>query len=117
MSGFILTDGTNVASLNPEWDLKFADKKIEDVHRTRTGTAYRYKWGQYHATKFSVEYVNSATMCQVNSWWGANTALALYDASSALVHSGYLANASKPIAEYVKPYIDQFKGIIELEGA
>lgn len=115
MSAFMLTDGTSVVSLNPEWDFKLTDKKVETVHRTRSGAQYRYLWGSQKGVKFKVEYVSSSDRCVVNSWWGANSALQLFDASSTIVLSGYLASSTPPIAEYAKPYDDQFNGVIDLE--
>ena len=113
---YILTDGASVVSMNPEWDFKLTDKKIETVHRTRSGAGYRYLWGSFKGVKFNVEFVNSSDMCIVNSWWGASTALRLFDHSSAVVVSGYLAGNTPPISGYVKPYTDQFDGVIELES-
>lgn len=116
MSAYTLTDGTNVVSMNPEWNLKFDDKKIETAHRTRSGKMYRYAWGKYDRCKFDVQYLSSADMCQVNSWWYTNTPLVLYDLNSSAVVSGYLVNANYPIGELVMPYTDYFKGTIELEA-
>lgn len=115
-NSYALSDGTNVVSLSPDYDLKLGGKKIEVAHRTRSGALYKYKFGQYDSVKFKVEYVNSAAACQINSWWGSNTALVLRDTSSSAVCSGYLSNASEPIDQMVKPYIDQFMGTIELES-
>lgn len=116
MSAFVLFDGTNAVSLNPDYGITFDHRKVETSHRTRSGANYRYKWGRYDRVKAAVDYLSSADMCQINSWWGANTALRLFDMSSSVVISGYLANASAPIDMYVRPYMDQFQGVIELEG-
>lgn len=115
MSAYMLFDGTNVVSMYPEWDFKLEDHKIENVHRTRLGNMYRYKWGSYKRVKFSVEHLSSSDMCRVNSWWGANTPLRLFDTSSVLVCSAYLVNNTVPIGQMVSPYVDKFKGVIELE--
>lgn len=113
---YTLFDGTSTVSLEPEYDLKLDHRKIESSHRTRDGENYRYIWGHFRRAKFSVEFVSSADMCVVNSWWGANTPLRLYDINSTVVVSGYLVNASAPIDKLVKPYVDQFQGVIELES-
>mgnify|MGYP001563591545 FL=1 len=113
---YVLFDGTNTVSLEPEYDIKFDRRKVENSHRTRSGENYRYRWGGYRRCKFSVEFLSSADMCQVNSWWDANVPLRLFDINSTVVVSGYLVNGSAPIDQYVKPYTDQFKGVIELEG-
>jgi len=113
---YALTDGSSVVSFSPEYDFKKDGRKIENAHRTRNGRLYKYVWGSYPHVKVGVEFLSSSDMCVINSWWGANTALLLYDASSAVVISGYLAGASEPIDQLIKPYSDQFKGTIELEG-
>jgi len=115
MNAYTLTDGTSVVSFFPEWDLNYPTSKIETVNRARSGAQYRYVWGIYGSVKFSVEYVSSSDACIVNSWWGANTPLVLYDMSSAAVCSGYLATPSLPIDHYMQPYNDQLGGIIQLE--
>lgn len=112
----LVDSASNVVSLNPDYDIKFEGKKIETSHRTRGGANYRYTWATYDRVKFKVEDLSSSDMRQINSWWAANTALLLYDVNSTVVCSGYLTNASKPIDQYMKPYVDQFKGTIEMEG-
>lgn len=116
MPSYVLTDGTSVVSMNPDYNIKFENKKIESTHRTRGGALYKYTWGRFNRTKFDVEYLSSADMTQVNSWWSANTPLRLFDINSTVVVSGYLVNAAQPIDQYVKPYTDLFMGTIELEG-
>lgn len=115
MADYTLTDGSVVVSLNPQWDLKFDSRKNQIDHRTRSGAAYHYKWGDYGHVSFSIEDLSSSDMCAVNSWWGANTPVVLYDTTTTAVISGTLVNASAPIDSYVEPYIDLFKGTIELE--
>ncbi len=117
MANFTLANSgaTQVVSLNPEWDIKFDDRKIETSNRTRTGDGYRYIWGRYKRVSFGVEYLSSSDVCIINSWWNTNEPLTLFDANSTVVISGYLVNASNPIDSYCPPYLDQFKGIIELE--
>jgi len=117
MGAFRLVDSaSNVVSMNPDWDYKLESKKIENVHRTRSGAQSRYKWGEYARVKFKVSDLTSADACQINSWWGGNESLRLFDTSSTVVCSGYLVNANVPIGQFVKPYIDLFQGAIELEG-
>lgn len=116
MSNYVLFDGTNAVSLDPGYDIKYDGRKIESSHRTRSGANYRYKFGDYKRVRFYVEFLSSADMCRVNSWWGANIPLRLFDLNSTVVVSGYLANASAPVDGHVAPYSDQFTGIIELES-
>lgn len=117
VSAFRLVDSaSNVVSLNPDYDFKDEGKRVENSHRTRSGAQYRYVWSTYSRVKFKVEDLSSADRCQINSWWSANTPLRLFDTGSTVVISGYLVNPNKPIDQYMKPYVDQFKGTIELEG-
>lgn len=116
MASYALTDGYDVVSLNPEYDMSMPQRKIESVHRTRSGAQYRYTWGTYKTAKLPVEMLSSADMWLINAWWAANTALRLYDMSSTVVVSGYLVGAEAPINQFVKPYHDMYKGVIELEG-
>ncbi len=106
----------NEFEFEPEWDIKLDDRKIETVQRTTTGAMYRYLWGKFKRAKLSLEFISSADMTRVNSWWGANTPLVLFDSLGDVVVSGYLTNGSAPIDSLVKPYTDQFKGTIELES-
>ena len=112
----LIDSASNVVSLNPDYDFKREGKKIENSHRTRSGANYRYIWATYPRIKFKVEDLSSADACKINSWWASNTPLLLFDTGSTVVISAYLVNTSEPIGEYMKPYIDQFRGTIELEG-
>jgi hypothetical protein len=116
MPTYALTDGTNVVSLNPDYDMKTDSKKIESSMRTRAGANYRYIWGRFKSIKMKVDYLSSADQCQVNSWWSANTPLRLLDLTSTVVISAYITNTSQPIDQYVAPYTDQYKGTIDLES-
>lgn len=116
MPSYVLSDGSNVVSMEPNYDIKFSAAKIESSHRSRSGANYRYKWGEFSRVILSIEHVTSADMTRVNSWWGANTPLRLFDINSTVVSSGYIVNAGKPIDSYIMPYTDRFGGTIELEG-
>lgn len=116
MPSYVLSDGSNVVSLNPDYDIKTRDKKIESAMRTRSGAQYKYIWGKYKGLTMKVDYLTSADQCRVNSWWGANTPVKLFDLNSTVVISGYISNPDTPIDQYVAPYTDQFKGSIELES-
>lgn len=116
MPAYVLSDGTSVVSLAPEYDIKFGQRKIESSLRTRTGANYKYTWGRYGKVEMKVEFLTSADMTQINSWWAANTPLRLFDMGSAVVVSGTISGTESPIAQLVPPYTDKFKGTIELEG-
>lgn len=113
---YVLFDGTSTVSFDPGYDIKYDSRKVQSTHRTRSGAGYFYKFGDYRHVKFGIEFVSSADMTRVNSWWGANTTLRLFDLNSTVVVSGFLSNASAPIDGHVLPYSDQFQGVIELES-
>lgn len=112
----LVDSASNVVSMNPDYDFKNEGKKVENIHRTRSGANYRYTWGSFERVKFKVEDLSSADQCRINSWWSANTPLRLFDTGSTVIVSGFLVNGSKPIDQYVKPYVDLFKGTIEMES-
>jgi hypothetical protein len=116
MPSYVLSDGTNVVSLEPHYDILLSGEKIESSHRTLAGRNYRYTWGEYSRTKFNVDFLTSADMTRINSWWSANTPLVLYDMNSTVISSSYIVNPTKPIDGLVPPYTDMFRGMIQLEG-
>jgi hypothetical protein len=111
----LFVDSSNGVTIEPEWDFKYQDKKIEDEHRMRSGGRYVYKWGSFKKWKVPVNYVNSSFMAIVNSYWASNTALLFKSQSDSAVYSVQITNDDLPIAEFVKPYDTLFKGVIELE--
>lgn len=114
MTWAIFVDSANSISLYPNWDLKQPDKKIESIHRPRSGTQYRYKWGYYSEFKFSVDFVNSRDASIINSWWSTNTELLFMDEDTTKVYSVVFQNSDQPLTTRNKPLLDQFKGKIEL---
>ena len=112
----LFVDSSTGIDIDPEYDFKDGGQKIENVHKAKSGTEYRYKWGEYSKIEFSLMYITSADMCTVNSWWGANTNLKFMEvgvaASEKQVH---ITNKEKPISKNIKPYRDQFQGKLILE--
>jgi hypothetical protein len=111
----LFVDSSTGVTLYPEWDYRESYRKIEDRHRTRSGREYVYKWGEYRQIKFSVEHLSSADQCTVNSWWSGNENLLFKLESSTDITSCRLVNKSKPIDKRIEPYMDEYKGKIELE--
>jgi len=110
----LFVDSDNGVTVEPEWDLKEKDSKIETRNRTRSGAEYVYKWGDYQTTKFSVMYVNSDFKSIVNSYWNNNVDLLWMEEGGSIVTSVHIVNKNTPIGGYIKPYSDTFKGTIEL---
>lgn len=99
----------------PEFDYTQQDRKIENVHRTRAGGRFVYKWGDYFIAKFSVRFVGSEQHAIVNSWWNTNTQLLWMVDTGAIVESVQIVNRQLPIGEFILPHNDLYQGAIELE--
>lgn len=112
-SGDLIDGGLQV--ILPEFDYTQQDRKIENVHRTRAGGRFVYKWGDYFIAKFSVRYVSSEQHAIVNSWWSENTQLLWMVDTGAIVESVQIVNRQLPIGEFILPHNDLYQGAIELE--
>lgn len=111
----LFVDSSTGVTLYPQWDYELTGEKIEDRHTTRAGYEYVYKWGGFEGAKFSVAYVDSATMAVVNSWWASNTPLLFMSSGDTTsVMSCRLIGKNPPIGKRVQPYFDLFQGTIEL---
>lgn len=107
----------NHADLPIEYDYKNELKKIEQTHRSRSGRRYVYTWAEYERLKFGVKYVSSSGQSLVNSWYRNNTKLIYSETDSAsIITSCQLVGRKVPIGQFVKPYNDLYKGVIELES-
>ena len=109
------TSGTAI-QLYPEYDYAKKVIKNESNLRTKTGRQYIYQWGTYTEFKFSVEWVTAANAAIVNSWYQSNTELRLFITSSTAteVNSVRIQGKESPLAEYMKPYDNYYKGKLEL---
>lgn len=112
----LFVDSTSSVSLYPNWDYEKADKKIENVHYTRSGRKYSYKWALTTKVKFTVENVTSSTMAMVNTWWASNQNLLFMRQDTTDIFSCQLSNKKTPIGKFVEPYMDEYLGTIELES-
>lgn len=112
-----IRDGANLSGIfvDLEYNLTDASRKVEASHRTKFGEMYRHVFGQYRRAEVGAVNVSSASMCAINSLWGATEPVVLYGADNAVIASGYLVNPSAPIDKLMKPYTDLFMGTIELE--
>lgn len=111
----LFVDSSNGVTITPEYNFKEEGKKIENVHRVRSGAQYVYLWGSYNKWKFTVKYVNSEFKSIVNSWWETNTNLLFMEEGSSKVSTVRLSSKKLPVGKYMKPYDNEFQGVIELE--
>lgn len=113
----LMIDSSNQVFFDPEYDFEPTTKKTESAHRVRSGKEFAYLWGNQVGFKMGVRFVDSSFQCTVNSWYRANTDLLFveYEAASPIAWHVRLVNKSAPIDRRIKPYRDQFEGVIELE--
>lgn len=111
----LFVDSLAGLTVEPEWDYRGQDRKVEDMHRTRTGGRYVYRWGGYGRDTMTVRYVTSEFASIINSWWDSNTKLLWKNESDTNVFSVLLVNKELPVGQFVRPYTDLYLGKIELE--
>lgn len=109
-----VSSGSGV-TIEPTYQYKEVDDKIEQVIRTRSGRRYNYLWGSFKKWSLPVEFVTSSFKAIVNSYWASNANLLFKSESSSAVYSVQLTNNTLPIGQLIKPYEDMFKGVIEVE--
>jgi len=111
----LFVDSNNGIDVEPEYDYKEPDEKIENRHRVRSGEEYVYKWGEFNRWEFSVEYINSSDRAIINSWWSSNTDLLWMEEGSSVVSSVHITNKTKPVDKPHKPYsLTLWKGVLKL---
>lgn len=111
----VTVDSLNSVYLEPEYNFKFDDKKIEDKHRSAIGRQEIFKWGDYDSAKFDVMYVSSGTRTVINSYWDTNAELLFVQSGQLEVRSVHITNKNTPINQFVLPYNNLYQGTIELE--
>lgn len=109
---FSPTGWIQFVELQPEWNFKTKGEKVESRHRTRDGGEFVYKWGLVNNFEIPVSYVNSSFRYLANIWWRDNSPL-IYSPNFS-ISSVHLTNKNTPINQFVEPYLDLFKGKLEL---
>lgn len=110
-----LADG--YLDVNPEWDIALDSEKIENRHRAKSGKQYVYKWGRFDSVKFSLTYVNSQARNIINnSYWNNNARVLFGMEDGSIIVEGMVGGSKPPINSYQKPYLNLWKGKIDLEG-
>jgi len=110
----LFVDSSTGVDVHPEWNYAEKSKKVESRHRARDGSEYVYKWGDIELITFEIKFVNSSFKAQVNSWWGGNVDLLWMEEGGTAVSSVHIISKTKPISGLQRPYINLFKGKIEL---
>lgn len=114
MTHRLFVDSSNGVSLCPEWNYSLDGEKTQQRHKSSSGMSEVYKYGDFDAFKFDVNYVSSSDASIINSWWISNTELLFMKIGESSVFSCMLMNAVIPIGNVVRPYHNQFRGTIEI---
>lgn len=92
------------------------DELIQNLHRMKSGAAFRYVWGKQARAKFNA-MVDSSTAAIVNSWWSINQPVyAVQSDGTADVGTCYITNKQAPFASFRSGNNTLWMGAIELEG-
>ena len=110
----LFVDSSTGVDIDPDYNFKEKDSKVESRHRSRDGSEFVYKWGDIQIINMGVSFVNSSFRAQVNSWWGGNVDLLWMEEGGSDVTSVHIINKTKPVDQFIKPYDTLFKGKIEL---
>ena len=104
-------------TLIPEEDFRNAKSQIRNEHRTRGGRLYVYKWADYRKINFALDLIPAADAATINSWWDTNTELLFFVNSDTEteVFSVLIMNEESPLPQYRFPYVEYYKGKLELE--
>lgn len=122
MSRFYLAHGVSVNSISsvfcvdPEYDFVADEKKNSVSDRTRGGDRFTYHNGVFNIFKFSIRYVSDQDKVVLNSWWINNTSLYLIDGVNSNYYPVKIMNSEPPIDSLEHPYVNLWRGIINLES-
>ncbi len=101
-----------------DFTYKRRKRKVSSNHRSLDGSLYMYKWSDYEKFRVRVNFLTNSQSSLVNSWFDTNTALLLFVVSGGVteVNSVKMVDAESPIQQMQLPYVEYFKGVINLEG-
>lgn len=115
MSYVLQIDSDHQVEFDPEYDFTNKDSLVQAQHRTRDGSLFIYKFGEYSAWKFKVNFISDNDKTTINDWWRERSELQFYNVDSAtLVNSVVLMNKTVPVNKVIKPHNNLFIGTIDL---
>jgi hypothetical protein len=88
------------------------------AHRTKSGKMFLYKWGDYKRWRIPVSYISKSKATIINSWWGNDNQLSLNITSGSITeaNSVQITNKKAPFYQMSSPYVQYFRGTIDLES-
>ncbi|MDH4247891.1 MAG: hypothetical protein OEW39_08745 [Deltaproteobacteria bacterium] len=105
-------------TLYPEWSLTEQARLIQARHRTLGGKEHVYTWGKYFAYEVPLRFLSDSHAALIN-WWWENQFHLLFTLDTSDSESSFIvriANDRQPIGGRVKPYVDLWQGVLQLES-
>ena len=101
----------------PTWSYNQNKPKIEQQNRTPAGKLYVAKLGDYSEFKLDIEFVTSADMAAVNSWWESGAELLFFVTSDSVteINSVVIISNNTPIDQYQPAFYELYRGTINME--
>lgn len=114
---FKLWDGSsNSVILLPDFNYKKETEQVADTTRSKDGSLYRFKYGDYTTFKLEVPFIDTSLASTVNSWFEVQQ-LCQFEISSgggAEVNSVMFINDSSPFDGFSTPDGLYMSGKLEL---
>ncbi|MDH4249041.1 MAG: hypothetical protein OEW39_14650 [Deltaproteobacteria bacterium] len=105
-------------TLYPEWSFTEQARLIQARHRTLGGREHVYTWGKYFAYEVPLRFLSTSHAALIN-WWWSNQFHLLFTLDTSDSESNFIvriANDRQPIGGRVKPYVDLWQGVLQLES-
>ena len=115
MTWSLFIDSATSVTLEPSNSIEEKIIKQRSEYRSASGQKFQYTWGNYRSWRMPIEFVNSADISQINSWWYNDDKLLLKEDTDAQVFSVQIVGVEEPVAQFIAPNRDLKKGVIVLE--
>lgn len=116
MAWRLFTDSGHWVELLLDSSTEFSGGTLADRSRAALGDGYDLVRSRFREWSLEVSHVDSATVSIVNSWWDSSAQLYLCDLESpATIYSVRLSGEAAPFRQFIRPYYDEWQGVIELE--
>ena len=112
---------SSVVVLSPQMEASTRLRQVMDSGVSRYGRRLNYSWAGVWAQDLPVVYVTAGERLAINSWWSSRSQLTFrqYDSTSgsgaATDRACFISNRFMPISKLMSPYIDLYRGKLELD--
>lgn len=103
--------------LKPTWDYETNRTLNKVTTETIEGRLANYVWSDYYSFKVPIEFLCTSDTSMINEWWEDGSNLRFTDASSdaSRYFSVKITNLEQPFSMLMKPYNNQYRGVLILE--